>query len=185
MQSTNKEYTPEEKHQIEYEKGFLMYLVKTKKAIVKNGTIKMVTGELYNEITATHKKILRLEYEDELLLVLEFIVQSQMILETIDQMDTNYYGNLVPVKTALEVVKKKLTAPVERDFKTVYDNGNKGEREVNETNEIIKELGHLVRNIATFRVPAKVIQSQMNRAYNFERDTMIATAHRIITKHEK
>lgn len=178
-----KEYTAEELHAIEKEKGLIMYLVKTKKAFVDFGKIKLSTGEWYSEITPTHKRILELEYEDELLLVLEFIVQSQMILETIDQMDKNYYGNLSPVKTALEVVKKKLTKPVEKDFKVVYDNGNKGDREINETNEIIKEYEHLVRNIATFRVPAKVIQSQLNRAYNLERDTMIATAHRIITKH--
>ncbi len=185
MQSQNREYTKEELYAIEKEKGFIMYLVKTKKALVDSGKVKLSTGEWYSEITQTHKKILQLEYEDELLLVLEFIVTSQMMLETIDQMDKNYYGNLAPVKTALEVVKKKLTVPVERDFKTVYDNGNKGDREINETNEVIKELGHLVRNIATFRVPAKVINSQLNRAYNLESDTMIATAHRIITKHEK
>jgi hypothetical protein len=37
----------------------------------------------------------------------EFIVISQMMAETIDQMDFNYYGNLSPVKTALAVVKKR------------------------------------------------------------------------------
>lgn len=177
--------TPEQIKDIEKEKGLQVYLVKTKKASVVSGKLKLSTGEFYEEITATHKRILELEYEDELLLVLELIVQSQMLLETIDQMDSNYYGNLSPVKTALNVVKKKLTKPVEKDFKVVYDNGNKGSEEVNETNEIIKELEHLVRNIATFRVPAKVINSQMIRAYNLENDTMIATAHRIITKHEK
>lgn len=185
MTSQNKEYTPEEMKDIEKEKGLVQYLLTTKKAFVDFGKIKLATGEWYKDITATHKRILELEYEDELLLVLEHIVLSQMLLENIDQMDSNYYGNLSPVKTALSVVKKKLTKPVERDFKVVYDNGNKGDGEVNETNEIIKEFGHLVRNIATFRVPAKVINSQMIRAYNLENDTMIATAHRIITKHEK
>jgi hypothetical protein len=78
-----------------------MYLVKTKKATVVNGKLKLNTGEFYEEITSTHKRILELEYEDELLLVLEFIVISQMMAETIDQMDFNYYGNLSPVKPHL------------------------------------------------------------------------------------
>jgi hypothetical protein len=181
----NQEFTSEQKKDIEKEQGLMMYLVKTMKATVVNGKLKLNTGEFYEEITSTHKRILELEYEDELLLVLEFIVISQMMAETIDQMDFNYYGNLSPVKTALAVVKKKLIKPVEKDFQVVYDNGNKSDSEVNETNEIIKELEHLVRNTATFRVPAKVINSQMIRAYNLEQDTMIATAHRIITKHEK
>jgi hypothetical protein len=45
-------------------------------------------------------KDFELEYEDELLLVLEFIVISQMMAET-NQMDFNYYGNLSPVKPHL------------------------------------------------------------------------------------
>lgn len=181
----NKEFTPEQLKDIEKEKGLLVYLVKTKKASVVNGKVKLSTGEFYEEITPSHKRLLEIEYEDELLLVLEHIVLSQMLMENIDQMDNNYYGNLTPVKTAISLVKKKLTKPVEQDFKVVYENGNKNSDEANETNEIIKELEHLVRNTATFRIPAKVIMSQLNRAYNFESDTMIATAHRIITKHEK
>jgi hypothetical protein len=46
-----------------------------------------------------------------------------------------------------------LLQSAEKDFQVVYDNGNKSDSEVNETNEIIKELEHLVRNTATFRVP--------------------------------
>jgi hypothetical protein len=48
---------------------------------------------------------LELEYEDELLLVWEFIVINQMMAETIDQMDFNY-RKLVSSKTALAVVKE-------------------------------------------------------------------------------
>lgn len=178
-----KEFTPEELRDIEKEKGLQMYLFKTKKAIISLGRLKMATGEWYDEITPTHKRILELEYEDELLCVLEHIILSQMILENIDKMDKNYYRNLTPVKAAIELVKKKLSQPVEKDFKVVHDNGNKGKDQSNETNEIIKELEHFVRNIATFRIPGKVVLSQMIKAHNYESDTMIATSHRIISKH--
>jgi len=174
--------TTEEVHDIEKEKGLIMFLVKTKRAILKNGII-FIGDEEFLEITPTHRKILDLEYEDELLLVLEHIILSQMILENIDQMDKNYYGNLTPIKTAISVVKKTLSKPIEKDFKVVYDNGNKGDREINETNEIIKEFEHLIRNIATFRVPAKVILSQIICAYNLDKETIIATCSRIIKKH--
>jgi hypothetical protein len=57
-----------------------MYLVKTKKATVVNGKLKLNTGEFYEDYVNSQKD-LELEYEDELLLVLEFIVISQMMAE--------------------------------------------------------------------------------------------------------
>jgi hypothetical protein len=36
----------------------MMYLVKTKEATVVNGKLKLNTGEFYEEITSTHKRIL-------------------------------------------------------------------------------------------------------------------------------
>lgn len=177
------QFTDEQKKQLEQEVGFYQYLIKTKQAKAVGKQI-FVDDVLISEITEAKRKLLYDKYEDEQLLVLEFITIGQMMIETIDQMDSNYYGNVTPIKTALEVVKKKLTNPIERDFKTVHQNGSKSINEVNEVNGLIKELELFVKNISTFRIPSKIVMSKLSRAFNFDGDTMLATAHRVIKKYE-
>lgn len=178
------ELTPEQKKELEKETCFILYLTKTKQATLV-GKEFYVDGVLLSNISHERRKELYAKYENEQMLVLEFIMYGQLLREAMDQMDKNYYGNLSPVKTAYDVFKKKITMPIERDFSIVYKNGNNGERGVNESNEILKELEKQAKEMASFRVPAKAIMSRLNRAFNYDNDVMMGTADRIIKKYEK
>ena len=179
------EFTDEQKRELENETNFLLYLVKTKQAIAVGKDIwvgKSAPFTKLDDIEPEYRKLLHDKYEDEQLLILEFILYGQLLTEAIDQMDKNYYGAMTPIKTALQVVKKKLTPVIERDFNTVHRNGAKAERG-NESNELLKDLEYQVKEMAAFRVPAKVVLSKMIKAFNHENDTMLATSDRIIKKH--
>ena len=180
------EFTTEQKKELEQEKNFILYLIKTKQALVMGNDIcvgKSAPFTKLDELDPEYRKLLYDKYEDEQLLVLEFILYGQLLTEAIDQMDKNYYGAMSPIKTALQVVKKKLTPVIERDFNTVYKNGLKDKGD--ECNDLLKDLEYQVKEIANFRVPAKVVMSKMIKAFNYENDTILATADRIIKKHDK
>lgn len=189
------QFTPEQKKTIEHEYAFIQYLIKTKQAFAKDKDLyitepqpRIENGEVVffqpkvSEMFPELRELLWWKYENEQLLVLEHIILGQMMVENIDQMDKNYYGNLTPVKTALDVVKKKLTQPIEKDFSVVYNNGTKGESG-DEASNIIKEFSQLVKSMSNQRVPEKMVMSLMIRAFNAEKDTMLATASRILKKH--
>lgn len=186
-----KEFTPEEKMEIEREKSFAMYLFKTKQAKVVGKDL--IVNDVHNgnidqklsEISPEHRKILFGKYEKELEEILEFIVMGQMQLEKIDAMDQSYYGNLTPVKTAIKVLHKALAGPIEKDYAVVHKNGKKNPDEMNEANKVIKNMEYLVKSISSQSIPAKEVLSIMVKAHNYESETMLATAHRIIKKHEK
>jgi len=179
-------FTPEQKKELEQEKNFILYLIKTKQALVMGNDIcvgKSAPFTKLDELDPEYRKLLYDKYEDEQLLVLEFILYGQLLTEAIDQMDKNYYGAMSPIRTALQVVKKKLTPVIERDFNTVYKNGLKDKGD--ECNDLLKDLESQVKDMANFRVPAKVVLSKMIKAFNLENDTILATADRIIKKHDK
>jgi hypothetical protein len=181
------QFTEDQKRELENETNFIVYLHKTKQG-------KFIGNEFYvgkvepltklSDIRPEYRQLLFKEYENEQLLVLEFILYGQLLNECIDQMDKNYYGNMSAIKTALQVVKKKLTPVINKDFKTVYKNGSKA-KQGNESNALLTDLEYQVKEMAAFRVPAKVVLSKMSQAFNFENDTMLATADRIIKKHSK
>ena len=179
-------FTIEQKKELEQETNFIMYLVKTKQAIIVGKDVwvgKSAPFTKLDDIDPEYRKLLHDKYEDEQLLVLEFILYGQLLTEAIDQMDKNYYGAMSPIRTALQVVKKKLTPVIERDFNTVYKNGLKDKGD--ECNDLLKDLEYQAKEIASFRVPAKVVLSKMIKAFNYENDTILATADRIIKKHDK
>jgi len=179
-------FTIEQKKELEQETNFIMYLVKTKQAIIVGKDVwvgKSAPFTKLDDIDPEYRKLLYDKYEDEQLLVLEFILYGQLLTEAIDQMDKNYYGAMSPIRTALQVVKKKLTPVIERDFNTVYKNGLKDKGD--ECNDLLKDLEYQAKEMANFRVPAKVVLSKMIKAFNYENDTILATADRIIKKHDK
>jgi len=181
------EFTEEQKKELESETNFIVYLSKTKQGKFIGNEFYVGQSEPYTKITeldSEYRKLLFDEYEDQQLLVLENILYGQLWIESYDQMKKGYYGDMTPIKTSLKVVEKKIKPIIERDFKTVYKNGSKAEKG-NESNALLTDLECQVKEMAAFRVPAKVVMSKMSRAFNFENDTMLATADRIIKKHSK
>ena len=180
-------FSEEEKRHLENEANFILYLVKTKQAKYSGKDLLVGKSEpytKYNDLDAEDRKYYFEKYEDEQLLVLEFILYGQLLSECIDQMNANYYGNMTAIKTALQVVKKKLTPVINKDFKTVYKNGSKAEKG-NESGALLNDLEYQAKEMASFRVPAKVVMSKMAKAFNYDNDTMLATSDRLIKKFEK
>ena len=181
------EFTTEQKKELESKTNFILYLAKTKQG-------KFVGNEFYvgqsepltklSELDSEYRSILFEEYEDQQLLVLESILYGYLYKESIRQMKKGYYSDVSAVCTAMNVVEKKIKPIIERDFNIVYKNGNKAEGK-NESFGLIADLEYQVKEMASFRVPAKVVLSKMIKAFNYENDTILATADRIIKKHDK
>ena len=111
----------------------------------------------------------------DLLTLLETIILMQMLVENLDELKNKHYDKQL-VKNRLNALLKTVAPLAERDYNIVFKNGE------HDTQSIIKEYEALVSHISNQQVPQKVALSQMVQAWNFDRDTMEGTTHRILKK---
>ena len=116
--------------------------------------------------------------EDNLLTLLETVILSQMLMENLEQLQHTHY-NKSNLKVKIKTLLKELTPLAEKDFNTVFGNGE------SETQSIVMEYEKLVSFISTQKLPQKVVLSQMVEAFNLEQKTIESTVHRIIKKYNK
>ena len=117
--------------------------------------------------------------EDNLLDLLDIIILMMMLVEKIEDFQINNHYNKMQIKSTLKKALQTITPLAERDYSIVFNNGE------SETLQIISEYENLVAQIRDFNVPQKVILTQMIQAFNFDKDTIEATTHRIIKKYTK
>ena len=117
--------------------------------------------------------------ECNLLDLLDIIILMMMLVEKIEDFQINNHYNKMQIKSTLKKALQTITPLAERDYSIVFNNGE------SETLQIISEYENLVAQIRDFNVPQKVILTQMIQAFNFDKDTIEATTHRIIKKYTK
>jgi DNA-binding transcriptional regulator YbjK len=116
--------------------------------------------------------------ETNLITLLETVILSQMLMENLEQLQSTHY-NKSNLKVKIKTLLKEITPLAEKDFNTVFENGE------HETQSIVMEYEKLVSFIANQNLPQKVVLSQMVEAFNLDQKTIEATVHRIIKKHAK
>lgn len=115
--------------------------------------------------------------EDDLMDLLDIIILLMMLVEKVESFQVENHYNRQQVKQASKRLLDVITPIAERDYKVVFQNGEK------ETQQIISEYENFVAQIRDFNVPQKVILTQMIQAFNFDKDVIEGTVHRIIKKY--
>ena len=111
--------------------------------------------------------------EENLLTLLETVILSQMLMENLEQLQQTHY-NKSNLKVKLRTLLKEVTPLAEKDFNTVFGNGE------SETQSIVMEYEKLVSYIANQKLPQKVVLSQMVEAFNKSPKQMEGIVHKII-----
>ena len=115
--------------------------------------------------------------EDNLMDLLDIIILLMMLVEKVETFQIENHYNKQQIKQASKKLLEVITPIAERDYKIVFQNGEK------ETQQIISEYENFVSQIRDFNVPQKVILTQMIQAFNLEGKTIEATVHRILKKY--
>lgn len=114
--------------------------------------------------------------QENLITLLETIILLQMTVENLEQLQFTKY-NKMAIKVKIKALLKEVSPIVEKDYNTVFFNGQ------NDTQSIILEYEKLVSFISLQQLPSKVALSQMVEAWNLDKKTIEATVHRVIKKH--
>jgi len=117
--------------------------------------------------------------EKDLLDLLDIIILLMMLVEKIEGFQLENHYNKQLLKQSAKKLLQIITPLAERDYKIVFENGEK------ETQQIISEYENFIAQIRDFNVPQKVILTQMIEAFNIEKDTIEATVHRVLKKNKK
>lgn len=115
--------------------------------------------------------------EDNLMDLLDIVILLMMLVEKVETFQIENHYNKQQIKQASKKLLEVITPIAERDYKIVFQNGEK------ETQQIISEYENFVSQIRDFNVPQKVILTQMIQAFNLEGKTIEATVHRILKKY--
>lgn len=117
--------------------------------------------------------------QDDLMVLLDIVILLIMLVEKVEMFQIKNHYNTMQLKAQAKKFLQVITLIAERDYKKVFENGEE------ETQKIISEYEILVAQIRDFDVPQKVILNQMIEAFNFDKQTIEATVHRILKKKHK
>lgn len=117
--------------------------------------------------------------EEDLLDLLDIIILKMMLVEKIEGFQIKNHYNKQLIKNVLNRALDVIVPTAERDYPIIF---NAGQQDVQ---QVIGEYEKLISFIRDFNVPQKVMLTQMIEAFNYDKKTMEATAHRIIKKHSK
>ena len=117
--------------------------------------------------------------DSSLLKALEVIVNSQLLVENLEDLKDITMYNKQKVKQLSNQLIKELSKVCEKDYNAIFG--------IDEqlTLNIAYEYDKIVKRIAAKNIMQVIESSQMEEAYGYDRSTMEATAHRIIKKHAK
>lgn len=117
--------------------------------------------------------------EEDLLQLLDIILQMMLLTETIEDFKIKNIYNRQLIKNVLNKTLSVIVPIVERDYTLVFKAGEE------DSHKIISAYEKLIHFIRDFNVPQKEKLIEMIEAYNFDKNIMEATTHRIIKKHSK
>ena len=115
--------------------------------------------------------------EDNLMDLLDIVILLMMLVEKVETFQIENHYNKQQIKQASKKLLEVITPIAERDYKIVFQNGEK------ETQQIISEYENFVAQIRDFNVPQKVILTQMIQAFNFDKSVIESTVHRVLKKY--
>lgn len=117
--------------------------------------------------------------EEDLLQMLDIVLQMMLLTETVEDFKIKNLYNRQLIKNVLNKALDVIVPIVEKDYPLVFNAGEE------DTQMVISEYEKLITFIRDFNVPQKVMLTTMIEAYNYDKDTMEGTIHRIIKKHTK
>jgi hypothetical protein len=117
--------------------------------------------------------------EEDLMDLLDIIILKMMLVEKIEGFQIKNHYNRQLIKNVLKRALDVIVPTAERDHAILFKAGEE------DTQQVTREYEKLIAFIRDFNVPQKVMLTQMIEAFNYEKDTMEATTHRIIKKHSK
>jgi len=117
--------------------------------------------------------------EEDLLQLLDIILQMMLLTETVEDFKIKNLYNRQLIKNVLNKALEVIVPIIERDYPLVFKAGQE------DSLKIISTYEKLIRFIRDFNVPQKEKLTQFIEAYNYDREVMDATTHRIIKKHNK
>jgi hypothetical protein len=117
--------------------------------------------------------------EEDLLDLLDIIILKMMLVEKIEGFQIKNHYNKQLIKNVLNRALDVIVPTAERDHQIIFKAGEE------DVQMVTREYEKLISFIRDFNVPQKVMLTQMIEAFNYEKDTMEATTHRIIKKYSK
>jgi len=117
--------------------------------------------------------------EEQLFKVLETIVNSQLLVENLEDLKDITMYNRLKVKHLTNQLIKELANIAEKDYNAIF--GIDQQLTLN----ISYEYDKLIKMIARKNIPEKVELSQICEAYALDRQSMEANTHRILRKHQR
>lgn len=117
--------------------------------------------------------------EEDLLQMLDIVLQMMLLTETVEDFKIKNLYNRQLIKNVLNKALAVIVPIVEKDYPLVFNAGE------GDTQMVISEYEKLITFIRNFNVPQKVMLTRMIEAYNYDKDTMEGTIHRIIKKNTK
>ena len=115
--------------------------------------------------------------EEDLLDLLDIIILFMMITEKLEDFQIKKLYNIPQIQKVIKNALRVIVPVAERDYAIVFNNGEQ------ETQAIISEYEKLVAMIRDKKVPEKVILTQMIQAFNYDKDVIEGTVHRILKKY--
>jgi hypothetical protein len=115
--------------------------------------------------------------EEDLLDLLDIIILFMMITEKLEDFQIKKLYNIPQIQKVVKNALRVIVPVAERDYAIVFNNGEQ------ETQAIISEYEKLVAMIRDKKVPEKVILTQMIQAFNYDKDVIEGTVHRILKKY--
>lgn len=115
---------------------------------------------------------------ENLIILLDTIITMQLLVENLEQLQGTHF-NRQRLKQQIKALLKECAPLVERDYNTVFGNGE------SETQSIMFEFEKLTRYISLQKLPTKVVLSQMIECFQIDQKGMEATMSRIINKPKK
>lgn len=116
--------------------------------------------------------------ENDLLTLLDIIIMSQLLIDRLDDFQLSYY-NKQRLKQRAKLLLEDLEKEVAKDYNLVYKAGS------DDTMNVVQEYAKMIALIRDFNVPQKVAISQFIQAWNYDKKTLEATVHRLLTKESK
>lgn len=116
--------------------------------------------------------------ENDLLTLLDIIIMSQLLIDRLDDFKLSYY-NKQRLKQRAKLLLEDLEKEVAKDYDLVYKAGS------DDTMNVVQEYAKMIALIRDFNVPQKVAISQFIQAWNYDKKTLEATVHRLLTKEGK
>lgn len=117
--------------------------------------------------------------EEDLLQLLDIILQSMLLAETVEDFQLKNIYNRQLIKNVLNKALGVIIPIIEKDYPLVFKAGEE------DSKKIMNTYQKLIVFIRDFNVPQKEKLTQMIEAYNCDKKIMEATVHRIIKKHNK